>query len=229
MPKNGLIIAIDGPGGVGKSTVSRGVASRLGYAYVNTGAMYRAFALSAVTLGVHADRPSELKNFCEIVHIDYDLKTVAIRANGVDYTEEVKTMRAGELASIYSSKKPVREYLVAYQRSIGASGKVVMEGRDIGTMVFPDADIKIFLDASPEVRAKRRADELNKASAEVAKSLAERDERDATRKESPLVKAEDAILVDTSNLNINGVIEAIITKIFEKFPAMRTGNSNNDK
>jgi len=218
MAKNGLIIAIDGPAGVGKSTVSKGVASALGYAYINTGAMYRAFALSAVELGVHADRPNEIKNFCETVHMEYDPAASTVKASGVDYTQEVKTLRAGELASVYSSKRPVRDFLVAYQRSLGQRGGVVMEGRDIGTKVFPDADIKIFLDASPEVRAKRRADEHNKASEEVAKALAERDERDTKRVESPLQMAPDAVRVDTDGLDIEGVIGSVLQKVIEKFP-----------
>jgi cytidylate kinase len=230
-PVNAPVIAIDGPSGVGKTTISRLVAEALGYRYVDTGAMYRAVAVAADAAGVGPDDETALKAFCDAATINFT-EGGAVRVDGKDLTKEIRERSAGPLASLYSSKTVVREFLVAVQRRLGAGGGVVMEGRDIGTVVFPAAEVKIFLDASAGERARRRHGELMEKSGEtgrdpgaidiaidveeVEKDLAERDLRDATRENSPLRCAEDAVRIDTDGLGKEAVAEAILDVVKER-------------
>lgn len=218
--KKGPVIAIDGPGGVGKTTVSKRVAQSLGFRYINTGAMYRALALAAKECWVDLSSDVLLQEFCAGMDFRYDIDTGKVEVDGIDYTDRLRTEQAGELASKVSTKKSVREYLVAYQRTLGEVGRVVMEGRDIGTVVFPDADAKIFLDAPHEVRAERRHLELvDKGLApshEVSGDLADRDKRDSEREVSPLKMAEDAVRIDTASVNIDEVVQMVLKAVDER-------------
>ncbi len=214
-----IIVAIDGPSGVGKSTVSRLLAKKLNAHYVDTGAMYRAIALGAMEAGIGIDDGEKLMEFLKHAKVVFDEGLVLL--NGVDLTEKIREPGIGELASIYSSSPLVRGRLVFIQRKLAASAsKVVMEGRDIGTVVLPEADIKFFLDASSEIRAARRqADEksLDERSIEdVAEDMNERDLRDTTREDSPLKMADDAIRIDTGLLSIDDVVREMMTKIEER-------------
>ncbi|GMR04387.1 MAG: (d)CMP kinase [Thermodesulfobacteriota bacterium] len=218
--KKGPVIAIDGPSGVGKTTVSRLIAKRLGFRYVDTGAMYRAMALSADASGIDPGDDEALEKFCSAAKIEYDCTSGSISINKVDYTGSIRTRNAAQLASVFSRKRPVRKSLVQYQRALGRGGFIVMEGRDIGTVVFPDADIKFYLDAEPSVRAARRHDDdasNEKSGVEtVAKEIEERDRRDRSRRESPLKKAEDAVYIDTTGLDLNDVVQRLMKLIRER-------------
>jgi len=217
--KKGPVIAIDGPGGVGKSSVSKQVAESLGFKYINTGAMYRAFALAAKASWVDFKDDLNLQDYCRDINIDYSTDTGRIIIDGADYTDKVNTDQAGELASKISTQPSVRACLSACQRMLGEEGRVVMEGRDIGTIIFPDADVKIFLDAPLEVRAKRRHMELEKDGAgasQVSSTLEARDKRDAERKEAPLKMADDAVLVDTSDLTLDEVVQKVLKIVNER-------------
>ncbi|HEY4706203.1 MAG TPA: (d)CMP kinase [Thermodesulfobacteriota bacterium] len=218
--KKGPVIAIDGPGGVGKTTVSKRVAEALGFRYINTGAMYRALALAAKESWVDLTSDVLLQEFCAGMDLRYDVDTGRVEVDGTDYTDRLRTEQAGELASKVSVKKSVREYLVAYQRRLGEEGRVVMEGRDIGTVVFPDADVKIFLDALHEVRAERRHLELvekgHAPSNAVGSDLAGRDRRDSEREVSPLKTADDAVRIDTSSADIDGVVGMVLKAVDER-------------
>ncbi len=215
--RKGPVIAIDGPSGVGKTSVSKLVARRLGFRYVDTGAMYRAFAVAAKEAGVDIDSESALGRFASTATVTFD-DAGGVYVNGGDYTGKIRTEAAGAAASVVSARKKVREFLVGIQRRLGEDGRVVMEGRDIGTAVFPDADIKIFLDASHEIRAGRRALELESKGAgeDVSSGIKERDRRDRERKNSTLVRAQDAVLIDTGGLDIEGVVEKIMCHIKQR-------------
>ncbi len=213
----GPIVAIDGPSGVGKTTISRVVAEKLGLRYINTGAMYRAMALAADEAGVDIHSEDALKDFCSNARINFDSATGCISVNGMEYTGRIRSQKAAALASIVSARESVRDFLVAYQRTFGGSGSIIMEGRDIGTVVFPDADIKFFLDASHDARARRRHLELapkEKAGhEEVSKEIKARDRRDRERDASPLKAAEDAIRIDTTEMGIDEVVKKILVEI----------------
>jgi cytidylate kinase len=224
--KKGPVIAIDGPGGVGKSTVSQRVAESLGFRYINTGAMYRAFALAAKASWVDFKDDLNLQDYCRGIEIDYSMETGRITIDGTDYTDSIRTDRAGELASKVSTKPSVRACLSAHQRVLGEEGRVVIEGRDIGTIIFPDADVKIFLDATNEVRAKRRHLELVKGGSDasaVSSTLEERDRRDSERKEAPLKMADDAVLVDTSDMTLDEVVQKVLKIVNERLRVGDTG------
>jgi cytidylate kinase len=211
------IIAIDGPSGAGKGTVARAVAGRLGYRHVDTGAMYRAVAWKAVQEGIDLADETAVAAIAERAVFDLDDGRVAI--DGHDVSRAIRTPEIDNAATTVARHPAVRRVLVARQRTYGATGGVVMEGRDIGTVVFPDADVKIYLDASPEERARRRAADPAHASSkgtqlsEVAIALAERDKNDSTRAASPLAVAGDAIVVDTTGVPVESVIERVLTLV----------------
>jgi cytidylate kinase len=212
-----VIVAIDGPAGAGKSTVARSVAQRLGYLYIDTVAMFRAVALWAIRAGVPLDDLHRLEQLARQARIE--LQGDLVLLNGEDVTAAIRDPGVGEAASKAAASGGVRRALREEQRRIGAGRSSVMEGRDIGTVVFPEAQIKIFLDAAPEERARRRANETGTSTQQVAREIAERDRRDRTRAEAPLTQAPDAEYLDTSNLSAEQVEEAIL-----KLVRQRTSN-----
>ena len=217
-------MAIDGPAGAGKSTLARRIADKLGFVYVDTGAMYRSVALWALRNGTALSDMHRLEQLAREAHIEFAAQSRTVLLNGEDVTEAIRAAEVGEAASKVSAIPSVRRVLVARQREMAETCSVVMEGRDIGTVVFPDATIKFYLDARPEIRAGRRMEELAAAGApvsgiDVVESLRARDERDRTRAASPLMQAPDAVYLDTSSLGIEEV-EALMLKTIRE----RTSN-----
>jgi len=212
-----LIIAIDGPSGAGKGTVARAVAERLGYRHIDTGAMYRALAWKARSDGIDLADEAAVAALGERAAFDLEDGRTAI--DGHDVKVAIRTPEIDRAATAVARHPAVRRVLVARQRAFGAGGGVVMEGRDIGTVVFPDADVKIYLDASPEERARRRAADPAHASSrvsqlsDVATALAERDKSDSTRAVSPLSVAPDSTVVDTTGIPIDQVIEQVLALV----------------
>jgi CMP/dCMP kinase len=200
-----MVIAIDGPAGAGKSSVARAAAERLGFTYLDTGAMYRAVAYRSKD----ADDPAEVARSVELEFGD------RVRVDGEDVTERIREPWVSEASSRVSSNPGVRAALVKQQRRLMSEGDWVAEGRDIGTVVMPEAQVKVFLTASPEERARRRAAELGTDAAVVLKEQTMRDERDRSREHSPLVPAEDAVPVDTTGLSLEEVVEQIVTLAVE--------------
>ena len=224
MSSKRIIIAIDGPAGAGKSTIARRIADRLGFVYINTGAMYRAIALWALRNGTALDDMHRLERLSLEAKIEFGPADGTVRLNGEDVTEFLYTPEVTAAASRVSVVPGVRRALLPLQRSIAQKASVVMEGRDIGTVIFPEAQVKIFLDANPQERARRRAEEIRDAEAgvavaAVAAEIRERDARDRTRPESPLVQAPDAVLLDTTALSVDQVEERIL-----KLVRARTSN-----
>lgn len=211
-----LVVAIDGPAGAGKSTISRRVAAQLGSVYIDTGAMYRAVALSAIRTAASFDDPASLETLAAASRIEFaGPSSTRVLLNGEDVSEAIRTPAVSEAASRVSAVAGVRRAMVAEQRRIAAASPVVMEGRDIGTVVFPNAQVKIYLDADPRVRAIRRAAELQAKGLpadvdDIARAIAERDHRDATREDSPMKPAPDAVHLDTSGLSMDQVEQAIL-------------------
>ena len=201
-----MVIAIDGPAGAGKSTVARAVAERCGYTYLDSGAMYRSVALAVQERG---GEPAQVAGEVEIELGE------RVLLDGRDVTDAIRTPEATERASQVSADPAVREGLVRKQQQLVREGDWVAEGRDIGTVVCPQAAVKVFLTASPEVRARRRAEELGADFEQVLAAQLERDERDERREHSPLVPANDAVPVDTSELDLDGVVEQILTLVVE--------------
>lgn len=206
------VVAIDGPAGAGKSSASRGLAARLGFRHVDTGAMYRVVGVLARDGGVAPDDEVALRRLVD--ELVFDRVDDEIVAGGRNLTRAIREGDAGDWASKVSTRPAVRERLVALQRRLGAGGGVVMEGRDIGTVVFPDAAVKVFLTAAPRERARRRAVELRAKGETVdedalAAAIAERDRRDSERSEAPLRPAVDAVVLDTSSLDLAAVIERL--------------------
>ena len=200
-----MVIAIDGPAGAGKSSVARAAAERLGFTYLDSGAMYRAVAAASAD---GAD-PAEVARTARLELGE------RVRLDGEDVTERIREPWVSEAASRVSADPAVREALVAQQRRILASGDWVAEGRDIGTVVAPDADVKVFLTASPEERARRRAAELGTDAGVVLREQTMRDERDRSREHSPLAPAVDAVPVDTTGLSLEEVVDQIVTLAVE--------------
>jgi len=207
-----ITVAIDGPAGAGKSTIARRIADKLGYLYIDTGAMYRAVGLWAVRANVALSDMHRLEQLANEAHIEFAPGSGSVLLNGEDVTEAIRVPEISEAASKVSLVPAVRRAMVAKQREIGERASVVMEGRDIGSVVFPDATVKIFLDARPEVRVERRAGESSLPPEIIARQINERDQRDRTRPESPLVQAPDAVYVDTTRLSVDDV-EAALLKI----------------
>lgn len=209
-----IIVAIDGPAGAGKSTVARSVARRLGFTYIDSGAMYRAVALWALRLGIDLDDLYRLDQLSREARIEFHGNQVLL--NGEDVSAAIREPRVSEAASRVAAYPGVRRAMREEQRRIGTASPAVMEGRDIGTVVFPEAQVKVFLDAQPDERAKRRAGELGAPVSEVARELAGRDERDRTRAEAPLTQAPDAEYVDTTGMSIGQVEEAVLRVVRER-------------
>ena len=219
----GMNIAIDGPAGAGKSTIAKRLAKDLGFIYIDTGAMYRAMGYYfAVNMGIDLDNAKEVAAACPKVEVTiaYENAEQQVYVNGENLSGVIRTERGGEMASKVSVYPVVRTKLVESQQKLAQNADVIMDGRDIGTVVLPNAQVKIFLTASSLTRAKRRYDELTAKGlacdlAEIEKDIIERDYRDMNRETSPLKQAEDAVLVDTSEMNIDEVVSAI-REIYER-------------
>jgi cytidylate kinase len=205
-----VVIALDGPAGSGKSTVAREVARRLGFIYVDTGAMYRAVALLAKRQGVALQDAAALTKLAESADLHF-VSENRLFAGDQDVTESIRTPEISQASSIVSAVPGVRHALVAIQQRLGREGNLVMEGRDIGTVVFPNAEVKVFLDASPEERARRRFEERPEGPPldQVIAQIRERDARDTRREHSPLLRAADAVVLDTTGMTIPQVVESI--------------------
>jgi cytidylate kinase len=230
-----MTIAIDGPAGSGKSTVARRVAALLGYLYLDSGAMYRAVALKALERRISLGNDAELESLARETRIELKAPTAEQEAAGLnnrvfldgrEVTKEIRTSEVAEAASRVATIAGVRHLLVAEQQRAGQGGRVVMEGRDIGAVVFPDAELKIFLEASPEVRAQRRWKEHQEKGEtltllEVLQEVRERDRRDRERKVSPLVRAKDAVLVDNTAMGIEETARLIVFLANERVPSVR--------
>ena len=216
-------VAIDGPAGAGKSTIAKKIAKKMQLIYVDTGAMYRAMALFLLRNHVSPEDAAAIERTCEDAEIGicYEKGQQVVYLNGENVNDLLRSEEVGKMASISSQIKSVRRKLVDLQRRLAETTDVIMDGRDIGTCVLPDADVKIYLTASSRVRAQRRFDELQEKGIacnfdEIEKDIIERDRRDMTREESPLKKAEDAIEVDTSDMSSEQVIATIIRICEEK-------------
>jgi CMP/dCMP kinase len=218
----GLIIAIDGPSGAGKSTVAKRVAKQLGYLYIDTGAMYRAVGLKALRSQVPLNDTKQIIALAQRAGIELkgSVENYRIFLDGEEVTREIRDEAVSQAASKVSALSEVRRILVKAQQKMGAAGSVVMEGRDIGTKVFPNADLKVFLDASENTRAERRFREnqqrgVHLSLGETLADIRERDERDSRRADSPLVRSNDAFNLDTSDKSIEEVVQVILQWVGE--------------
>jgi len=210
-----VIIAIDGPAGAGKSTIARRLAERLGFTYIDSGAMYRAVALWAIRQNADAADMHRMEQLALAADIELRPAGPLVLLNGEDVTRAIRTAEVGKQASVVAAIPGVRRALVEKQRDLGARTSIVMEGRDIGTVVFPEADIKIFLDADPGERANRRLRDFEAQGdapppENIAAQIRERDQRDRTRAEAPLTQAPDAVYIDSTGLSLDRVEEEIL-------------------
>lgn len=220
---NGLIVAIDGPSGAGKSTITRRVAEILSYVYIDTGAMYRALALAVSREGVSLDDDERVIEICRRSELAFRSSDGGSRMllNGEDVADLIRTPEMSLLSSAIAGKKAVRELLLGKQRELGKGGGVILEGRDIGTVVFPDADVKFFLSATPEERGRRRYLELRAKGepVDLEKTVVEviaRDSQDESRDHAPLRQADDAIVIDSTCLSIGEVVDGMIQVIEDR-------------
>lgn len=229
MRERGIVIAVDGPSGAGKSTISRALSKRLGYLEIDTGAMYRAMAWLARRSGVDLTDPQQVQTFSRQAEIDLQLENGAtlVVANGQDITAEIRSPEISMLTSKISALAPVREAMMALQRRMGFKGGVILDGRDIGTVVFPDAELKFFLSASAEERGRRRFLELQARGvqtdlATTIDEVVQRDRQDSERELAPLRQADDAIPIDSTGLTIEQVVTHMETIFREQTGAKET-------
>lgn len=209
------VVAIDGPAGAGKSTIARELARRLGVPYLDTGAMYRAVTHAALRDGIDPSNPDLVTSLAETSRIDVGEDAVTV--DGVDVTQEIRSDRINRAVSHVAAISGVRSVLREQQRAwVATRGGGVIEGRDIGTVVFPDATLKVFLTASPEVRARRRVAESGGDIDAIARSIAERDRLDTSRIDSPLMTADGSVSVDTSDMSISDVVEKLLSLVVER-------------
>jgi cytidylate kinase len=221
MSRRAPVIAIDGPAGAGKSTAARRLAARLGFKLVDTGALYRGLALCASEAGVDLNDAVSVGDLARTLDLDFDRGEDGrsrLLVGGIDRDDEIRTETVAAAASVVSRHPEVREALLGIQRRFGARGGVVLEGRDIGTVVFPDAEVKVFLTASPEERAKRRVSDLRERGIDadpaiVADEIRERDHKDASREIAPLKPAGDARIFDTTDLGLDEVLERLVAMV----------------
>ena len=217
-----LLITIDGPAGAGKTTVSRTLADRLGYRYIDTGALYRAVAYEVKSRGVNPKSETELADLCRRLQLGFKTGAKGLRlySGATDISDRIRTPEISMLASSVSAIAVVREYLLDVQRDIGRHKEAVFEGRDMGTVVFPAADVKFFLSASLTTRALRRYEELKSQSDQsldtVEKDMQRRDTNDSTRSLAPLKPAGDAIVIDSTDLSVEEVVDQMMARILEK-------------
>ena len=216
-----FIVAIDGPAGAGKGTITKQVAEKLNLINVDTGATFRCVALNMLKENISIDEEEKIKNLLEKINIEMK-SNGEIYLNGENVTKKIRENDVNNFVSPVSTIQIVRDKLLEIQRKIAEGKDVIMEGRDIGTTVFPNADVKIYLDATPEERAKRRMLQnkekgIETSYEEVLENIKDRDKRDSTRKVSPLKKAEDAIYIDSSDMTIDEVVNKVITLIKEKY------------
>jgi cytidylate kinase len=230
--KERLIITIDGPAGAGKSTVSKILAAKLNYIYINTGAMYRVVALESRWRNIDPDDEKGLALLCSGLEIRFSKEdgNLKVFSHGLDVTEEINTPSMSLLASKVSSRRAVRSALVELQRKMGGAGGVILEGRDAGTVIFPQAHIKFYLDANLGERAKRRHKELlsRKQEVELSQVVQETEKRDfddSHRALAPLVRAEDAVLIDSSELTVEEVVDMMVKIIHARYPSLQNKKS----
>lgn len=212
-----MLIAIDGPAGAGKTTVSRALADRLGYRYIDTGALYRGVAYEVTKQAVDPEDDLDLARLCARLELKFveDKGNLRLFSDGTDISDRIRTPQITMLASAVSARPVIRNYLLDLQRKLGQEKAAVFEGRDMGTVVFPEADLKFFLDASTRKRALRRFEELKSKShqtfKEVENEIQRRDRNDSTRDLSPLKPASDAIMIDSTNLTVNEVVDLMVS------------------
>lgn len=216
-----MLITIDGPAGAGKTTVSRALADRLGYRYIDTGALYRGMALAVQSRGIDPQNDDDLKRLCSDLNLTFvrNDEGLSLYLNGENISDRIRTAEITMLASAVSARPVVREFLLDVQKNLGRQKAAVFEGRDMGTVVFPDADVKFFLDASTHTRALRRFEEQKLQSSqtldEVERDIQRRDRNDSTREVAPLKPAPDAIIIDSTELTAEAVVDLMVSHLEE--------------